>query len=385
MTQSKTFCLYPFTHMEISNDGAMSPCCRYDGNYREGPVPANINRNNIDEVMSSVQAVELREDLLAGKKHSNCHRCWRDEDLGLESQRIRYNRRFIQHLQDFNNPLEYNILSYDLKLGNTCNQMCIICNAYSSSMIATEEKQMLKFDWYRSTNTIKKIYKNLENIKHIEFYGGEPWLIKQHWELLEQLIILDKSKDITLNYATNGSLFNDDYFNNFFKKFKKVSILYSADGIENTFNYCRYPASWGTFQTNLKKSLPYFNEQLSCRIGYTVSVYSIFDIVKSLKYYSTITNDENKLLVWFNLVNQPFLSIKNLPDYLKNNLITQISGEWIDNFPISDTDSKNALIAELSKKRNETDWQLFIAHTKKKNQLRNNSVVDIIPQLKKYF
>jgi organic radical activating enzyme len=385
MTQSKTFCLYPFTHMEISNDGTMSPCCRYDGNYQEGSIPANINKNNIDEVMSSVQAVELRNDLLSGKKHSNCHRCWRDEKLGLDSQRLRYNQRFVEHITDFNNAQEYNILSYDLKLGNTCNQMCIICNSYSSSMIATEEKQILKFDWYRNTSTMEKIYKNLENIKHIEFYGGEPWLIKQHWELLEKLISLDKSKEITLNYATNGSLFKDEYFTNFFKKFKKVSILYSADGIENTFNYCRYPASWDTFQTNLKNSLMYFDENITCRIGYTVSIYSVFDIINSLKYYSTLSNEKNKLLVWFNLVNQPSLGIKNLPNKLKNKLINQLSEDWVDSMPASDKNLKDALIKELSRTRSESDWQLFVSYTKNKNRLRNNSIIDIIPEFKKYF
>ena len=40
---------------------------------------------------------------------------------------------------------------------------------------------------------------------------------------------------------------------NIFSKFKHVSILYSADGIEDTFEYVRYPGVWETYKENIIK------------------------------------------------------------------------------------------------------------------------------------
>jgi MoaA/NifB/PqqE/SkfB family radical SAM enzyme len=397
--KSKTFCLYPFTHIEITNDGRISPCCRYDGEYQFNGKTANILSNDIFEVLESSHAKEMRSALLKGEKYSGCHRCWRDEDLGLRSQRIRYNRKLIDYFDKFNNENDYQIISLDLKLGNTCNQMCIICGPHSSSMIANEEFQQKtilekKFksffqdgnlDWYRQNGSMEKLYKILESIKYIEFYGGEPWLIKQQWQLLEKLIETGLSNNITLNYATNGSLFKDEYFIEVFSHFKSVSILYSADGIEKTFEYNRYPGKWNVFEDNLKNSFKYLNGKISARIGYTVSIYSIFNILDSLEYYSSISNQNNQLLVWFNLVNDSRSTIRNLPIEIKQILISRLRLGWKDYFPVSEINSKEALIKELEMPANQKGWNEFLRYTKDKDLLRNNKILDIIPELTNYF
>jgi hypothetical protein len=119
------------------------------------------------------------------------------------------------------------------------------------------------------------------------------------------------------------SLSKEEYFE-IFSKFKKVSILFSADGIEETFDYNRYPGKWDVFKNNLNQSLKYVSTALSINISYTVSIYSIFNIIESLEYYASISNKTNNLKVWFNLVNNEEYSIKNLPDELKEPLIKKL-------------------------------------------------------------
>lgn len=382
---SKTFCLYPFTHLEIKNNGEISPCCRMDGGYTLNGRDASILRDDLTSVLESDHAIEIRKALLSGERYPQCHRCWRDEDLGLDSQRSRYNRRFVDYIDDFKKADEYKLLSLDLKLGNTCNQMCVICSPINSSLIAAEEKIDLKLDWYRDKKSIDKIYSKLDDIKHIEFYGGEPWLIKQHWQLLNDLISRGKSQNISLNYATNGSLYEEKYFTEIFSKFKSISILYSADGTFETFEYCRYPGNWKTFDDNLKKGISHLNNNITARIAYTISIYSVFNIIDSLKYYSSLSTPENKLVVWFNIVNEPKFSISNLPDEIKDSLIEYIENNWNYNFPVSDRNVKNSIIAEISKKRSIKDWTIFKKTTKQKDMKRNLSITDIIPLFKKYF
>jgi sulfatase maturation enzyme AslB (radical SAM superfamily) len=215
---------------------------------------------------------------------------------------------------------------------------------------------------------------------HIDFFGGEPWLIKQQWKILQTLISLGRSQEVTLNYATNGSIFKEEYFE-IFSKFKKVSILFSADGIEETFEYSRYPGKWDVFKNNLNQSLSYVNPALSINIGYTVSIYSIFNVFESLEYYASISNKTNNLKVWFNLVNNEEYSIKNLPDELKEPLIKKLTQYQDIDWPTLDKNVIYSLVHELEKSYSEYEWGKFKNITIRRDQQRSQSVSTIIPEL----
>lgn len=390
--KSKTFCLHPFTHIEIANDGSVAPCCNFDRYYKmDNGEPATI-ADSFDSIVNSEYSLALKKSLLNGELHPGCHKCWRDEKSGLNSQRMRYNRKYMDYQDQFTIHTQFKLLSFDLKLGNTCNQMCVICHPGNSSMIATEHNilfpndkyNLAGLDWYRFSKNMEKIEKQLDTILHIDFFGGEPWLIKQQWGLLQKIIKLDRSHEVTLNYATNGSIFKEEFFETF-SKFKSVSILFSADGIEDTFEYSRYPGKWDVFKNNLDQSLTYINPNLSINISYTVSIYSVFNIIKSLEYYSLISTNSNKLKVWFNLVGQDEYSIRNLPDDIKHDLIqklkTNIDREW----PLLDKNSLHALIIELQTPRNEDCWREFIQQTKTRDSVRPCQITKIIPEILQFW
>ena len=388
VTNSKTFCLHPFTHLEVTNTGEVSPCCRFDRSYKmDNGATAKIS-DSFDSIVNSRYSLDLKRALLNGEKHPGCHRCWRDEESGVASQRVRYNRRYAEYQDQFTEHNQFKLLSFDLKLGNTCNQMCVICHPGNSSMLASEYKIMFnsnRYDaedlsWYRNPENMKHIEDHLDSILHIDFFGGEPWLIKQQWVILQKLIDLGRSQAVTLNYATNGSIFKEEYFE-IFSKFKKVSILFSADGIEETFDYNRYPGKWDVFKNNLNQSLKYMNPALSINISYTVSIYSIFNIIESLEYYSSVSNETNNLKVWFNLVNDEEYSIKNLPNELKEPLITKLTQHRDIDWPTLDKNVIDSLIHELQKPYSEQEWNKFITITTRRDQHRSQSIATIIPEL----
>lgn len=388
VTKSKTFCLHPFTHLEIANDGSIGPCCNFDRYYKmDDGTTASIS-NSFDSIVNSQFSLALKKTLLEGEQHPGCRKCWESEKLGFNSQRQRYNRKYMQYLDEFTDHTQFKLLSFDLKLGNTCNQMCVICHPGNSSMIATEHKILFPnhpykytgLDWYRFSENMEKIEDQLDTILHIDFFGGEPWLIKQQWEILQKLIKSGRSSEVTLNYATNGSIFNKEYFD-IFSKFKKVSILFSADGIEETFEYSRYPAEWKIFKDNLNQSLAYVNPALTINIGYTVSIYSIFNVIESLEYYSSITNEVNQLKVWFNLVGNEEYAIKNLPNDIKELLIKKLTQYKDIDWPTMDKNVLYFLIEELQKPNSEREWEYFKKITSQRDQQRSLSISSIIPEL----
>ena len=50
----------------------------------------------------------------------------------------------------------------------------------------------------------------LPTIKYIEFTGGEPFLIEEHFKLLRYAVDQNYSKRIDIHYNTNGTVYPND-------------------------------------------------------------------------------------------------------------------------------------------------------------------------------
>ena len=94
-----------------------------------------------------------------------------------------------------------------------------ICNEFSSSKWLDDkyklfnttklfdENQLANFKWYNNENFWKELDELMEHVEFIEIFGGEPMLIKQQFQFLERLVERGLSKNITVSYATNGTIF----------------------------------------------------------------------------------------------------------------------------------------------------------------------------------
>ena len=60
--------------------------------------------------------------------------------------------------------------------------------------------------WPRKVDTFwDELLDNARDIKYLEITGGEPFMIKEHFDFLEKLVKLSYSNDIEIHYNTNGS------------------------------------------------------------------------------------------------------------------------------------------------------------------------------------
>ena len=134
---------------------------------------------------------------------------------------------------------------------------------YASSLWVPEEKKYDKFlqeqrgygnqfwDHMRQVGrwpeTNESFWEDFENIstdlKVLEFYGGEPLLIERHYDILEKLVESGRSKEMTLLYNTNGSVYPDKGVD-IWKHFDRVLLSFSFDGVGKQFEYIRHPAKW---------------------------------------------------------------------------------------------------------------------------------------------
>lgn len=329
---SDSFCIMPFIHLETRSDSLVSRCCMSQDFYKkENGDFFTLSKDTLDDVWNSTHIKQLREDLLSGKKPEGCSACWKEEEYGKESKRIRENKRWGA---DQNPKLRF----LDLKLGNTCNLKCRICTPGSSSSWVKEYRDVYGIDlievigknldvdrkaimqWPEYNDEFWEDFEGkLSEIEMFEIYGGEPFLIERHFKVLHKSIELGHSKKQKIHYNTNGTVYPRDAVENIWPNFKEVDVMFSIDGTGEQFEYQRYPAKWDTVLANMEKFKQNFVGRIE--ICLSVSSYNVYYLPEYLEFF-------NKLgfPVWLNMVYNPRCnSIANLKTETKLRIQEKLS------------------------------------------------------------
>lgn len=305
----KTFCILPWIHMATYTDGSALLCCVAKNSHR-----LNLNSQTVSEIWNSEHFKEARRKMLAGETVSACDHCYKEEAAGIRSHRINENhiwhkklgKEYIDNLiasTDSTGHLDKDVITFDFRLGNTCNLQCVMCRPQDSSKWVNDAKKLAEtldtdakwdwqhkaqidisqFEWYRRD----KIWQDFEHmfpyIKHMIFAGGEPLLIKEHHALLKRLVEKGYSKEIELRYHTNGTTLPEEILE-LWEEFKFVEVMISLDAWGEINDYVRRPAKWHDIDTNLTK-LDQTSDKIDVKILSTIhamNIYNTPDFAKSL-------------------------------------------------------------------------------------------------------
>lgn len=326
MKIEKSFCILPFTHLATHPDGKVTPCCESKLFSSDGDSFHELSISSLDSIRNSKNFKLLRQNMLEGSLNSSCDFCYDREKAGLESKRIRENTKYKV---DYNNIEQYTNLplhSIELRLGNVCNAKCVICHPFSSSKwnedITKEirdidesyKKKEISNIWFRDNDFYDSLLEHSSEIKHIWFNGGEPLLIKEHLNFLNKLVDLGITKNIELEYHTNGSLISNKIIN-LWQQFKFVKITLSLDDILDRFHYARFPLTFDKVENGiklLKENSIYYD------IIPTINLLNVFNTTEIYEYFYGKFNKE----CIFNYLRFPkFQSIVNLPEKYKLEII----------------------------------------------------------------
>lgn len=334
------FCVLPWVSLETSPIGTVRPCCLAEEEITDsGGEKFNLATAHFDTIQNSHYMRKLRQHFIDGDQPDTCKKCWREERSGRTSKRMHTLDR-LKHMipiQDWTidaKPLMF----LDLKLGNICNLKCRICGSWSSSTFAAEEikfasnkkesfhYQMLKQGaWPRENETFwNEIEKVSSQLQYIEFTGGEPFMIQEHFDMLQGLVTRGIAKNIEIHYNTNGTQWPEEA-QEIWRHFKTIEIAFSIDDIGARFEYQRSNAIWTEVCENIKKfrelRVRYANIQL--QVCSTVNVFNIYYIEELANW---INQQEFDFVYWNIMHEAPYFSIATLPKDAKqaitNRLIT---------------------------------------------------------------
>ena len=330
----KTFCILPWVSLEASPIGTVRPCCLADDELVDDTGQKfSLLTANFKDIQRSRNMQTLREEFLAGKKPQTCRKCWNEERAGRTSKRMHTLDR-LKHMgiDDTWTKDAKPLMFLDLKLGNICNLKCRICGSWSSSQSATEEinfapfetrkqtyaYQMLKAGaWPRENPTFwNQIDSVLNDIRYIEFTGGEPFLIKEHFAMLQGIVDRGIAHNVEIHYNTNGTIFPEQA-EAIWKHFKTVEIAFSIDDVGERFEYQRTNASWQEVQANIQRFFElkrYLPSAIQLQVCTTVNVFNVRYIDEVARWNATHAFN----FVYWNMMHDAwYFSIANLPEPAK--------------------------------------------------------------------
>jgi MoaA/NifB/PqqE/SkfB family radical SAM enzyme len=287
------------------------------------------------DIQNSDSMRELRQQFLAGKKPQTCRKCWNEERAGRTSKRMHTLDRLKHMLPDQEWTQDAKPLMFlDLKLGNICNLKCRICGSWSSSQFAAEEiawtpreeqkqtyaYQMLRAGAWPRENTQfwKEIDTVLDSIRYIEFTGGEPFMIQEHFDMLQGMVDRGIAHQVEIHYNTNGTHYPEHALS-IWQHFKTVEIAISIDDIGERFEYQRTNAVWALVEENIARfhSLRHSCTNIRLQCCSTVNVFNIRYIDRLAKWIASQQFD----FVYWNIMHDAwYFSIACLPDAVKEDL-----------------------------------------------------------------
>jgi MoaA/NifB/PqqE/SkfB family radical SAM enzyme len=316
--------MLPWVSIETSPVGTVRPCCMaHEEITDENGKIYDLNQTDLETVYKSQYMQNLRQDFRNGEKPATCNRCWDEEAAGRISKRMNSRLRLKEQYErvDWTNDNPDQLWFVDLKLGNICNLKCRICGSWSSSKWAAEEMAYVRAvgkdprahqaytwlkqgNWPRETSTFWENMRSLlPNIQYLEFTGGEPWLIKEHFDLLRHAVDLGVSKNIDIHYNTNATQNPGGYWD-LWKQFGRVDIAFSIDNVGNRFEYERYGANWQEAniiidETHIMKKMSVPN--ITTQLCFTVNIQNVYYLDELLAWADTKGFDS----VYFNMMHGP--------------------------------------------------------------------------------
>ena len=329
------FCVLPWVSLEASPIGTVRPCCLADDEILDDQGNKfELSTANFADIQNSRHMRRLRQQFLDSEQPQTCRKCWSEERSGRTSKRMHTLDR-LKHMgigSEFTADAKP-LMFLDLKLGNICNLKCRICGSWSSSQFAAEEIAILPRDEQKKSHAYTmlragawprdnpqfwdQIDSVVDDIRYIEFTGGEPFMIDEHFAMLQGIVDRGIAHQVEIHYNTNGTQYPAQA-EHIWRHFKTVEIAFSIDDVGPRFEYQRSNAVWTQVCDNLDRfrDLKEIYSNIELQVCTTVNVFNVRylgDIAQWLE-----NNKESFTFVYWNIMHDAwYFSIACLPDSAK--------------------------------------------------------------------
>jgi len=385
--KNNIFCQVPFLHSYITISGRPHLCC--DSPTTTGDKTGMTTTSNpaFWDYWDGKYMNAVRRDMLNNVPRDECRRCYAMEKAKGTSARIifkeRHGNAILKRKHDF--PIDL-----DIRFSNLCNLKCRMCHDGLSSQIEKEitanknllgeYSSRLSTTTFMSRENFNEIIDNIKNINYIKVAGGEPTIMPEVEEFLQQFINNNRhigNNAVHLLITTNCTNQNEK-FKSLINQFDNVVFTVSFDGVGKVNEYIRFPSNFNAVENNLKD---YLQKHL-CQLNFTIQAYNLPYIQQVTQWLNNINEKHGRLDAQFSLLDQPSnlacnnLS-KNFRDYYVDTYLKTINflSPWIVNSNLKES------LQILKNDSTEISNYDFAKRTKAFDIVRNQHIKDYLPEV----
>lgn len=264
LTESSSFCMYPWIHLHAYPTGQAYPCCQAEMTHPVG----NCRTHTLEHIWNDAPMRDIRTRMLANQPVSACTRCYEQEAAGFFSGRQSANKHHGHQIARVDETAEdgslerFEMTYWDIRYSNLCNLSCRSCGHIFSSSWYQDQAKLAGGDWAAkntvlnyagrtSTDIWEQLVPHLDHVEQIYFAGGEPLMMAEHYRILDELERRGRF-DVRLIYNTNftHTRLKDRSVFDYWKKFKSVSVGASLDAMGARAEYIRKGTVWATVEQN---------------------------------------------------------------------------------------------------------------------------------------
>jgi len=297
LTQSKTFCMYPWVHLHSYPTGAAYPCCFSEMKDTIG----DCRKNTLKEIWNDEPLRNIRQDMLSDTPVEACVRCYEQEKAGFFSGRLSANKHHGHHIDRVDQTQadgtveQFEMTYWDIRFSNLCNLSCRSCGHIFSSSWYKDQTQLAGPEWAKqnkpltyagrfATDLYEQLLEHIDYVEQIYFAGGEPLMMEEHYLILEELERRGKF-DVRLIYNTNftHTRLKDRTVFDYWRKFDSVSVGASLDDMGPRAEYIRKGTDWATVEQN-RRTMMEICPKVDFYISPTLSIMNAMHITKFHRY-----------------------------------------------------------------------------------------------------
>lgn len=366
---SELFCHLPWTEMLVQADRAM-PCCKF----------TTKSQIAVDGYDQHPEIKQVRQEILSGQVPKQCQACVYDEKHFGHSYRLLHNQ--------FNPASNYNIVDQgpldcyqdiQVLVSDTCNLKCTSC--LSSSYVRSREL----FEMGIFTNPPQHFQRNPNidallncKFKKITLLGGEPFVDKETFWLLERIVDQGRSQDIVVSLNSNMTAIQQHQMDFLSKNFKRVQIKASIDGIGAVNEYLRYPSRWHDVDQNLQMCQTYDNA--------LVVITSTLSNLSMLRFYEVLEYAHERKVqdIFVNNISNPS---QMAPTIIPRQLLPELTQRY-QHLASQSKSPRTQFVIEtclnILNNADDTVWSSSQAWYQQHDQHRGNSFLTVFPELAPY-
>jgi len=258
LTESSSFCMYPWIHLHAYPTGQAYPCCQSEMKHPVG----DCRTNTLKEIWNDAPMRDIRQRMLSDRAVEACVRCYEQEASGFFSGRQSANKHhghligLVDGTDSTGKADQFKLTYWDIRFSNLCNLSCRSCGHIFSSSWYQDQAKIAGGDWKdrnkvlnyagrTETDMWEQLIPHLDYVEQIYFAGGEPLMMKEHYNILDELERRGRF-DVRLIYNTNFTQIKlkDRTVFDYWKKFKSVAVGASLDDQHGRAEYIRKGTEW---------------------------------------------------------------------------------------------------------------------------------------------